>query len=748
MRTMHGRALKTSLLASVTIAAITASAPASAANKAPPPAAPETWSWSGVYIGGHGGYGWARDPFSDPVFQFKNPATAPLTDANSKGGVAGFQGGINWQSGFWVGGVEIDLSFTGMKGSTSISTGNFAPPPISEVSTATQTDKFDWLGSARARLGYLPWPNVLLYGTAGPAWTRLVQTFEETDSSSDPARGSVTTILTQTSPTWRFGAVAGVGAEARLWDSNWLARVEYLHYDFGKSEVSSETGSLPFTSGRVTADVVRAGLGYKFGQDTVIGRTVGIPVKAPRMAATPWTWSGFYIGGHAGFGWGHDPFTEPFFFSQTFTLTGVDSNGFVGGFQAGGNWQTGAWVAGLELDLSGTGIKGSTSGAASFTGAATGANTVTVTDELELIGSARARVGYLVWPDVLLYGTGGLTWTRLVQTEDDATIFTSGGTSSVSSDTQVSWEFGWVAGLGIESRLWNSNWLARIEYLHYDFGDSGSSFDGPVVTFSSGHLTTDVIRGGLSYKFDWGPVAPAPAVTAMPLKARPAVAGFSWSGFYLGGHAGYGWGRDPSSESLIVSGNVTTIPSVTLDTGISSRGGVVGFQAGANRQLGSWVAGLEIDLSATGIKGSTTIQFPGSTEIRTDTDKFDTLASARARLGYLVWPDVLFYGTGGLAWTRLNQSSVTVDTSFASGSSTPSWEFGWVAGGGGETRLWDSNWLLRLEYLHYDFGESGTGIGISQFVNRPPTIGSIAETSTSGRLTTDVVRGGLSYKLN
>ena len=228
MRTMQGRALKRSLLASVTIAAIMAGAPACAANKAPPPAAPEAWSWSGVYIGGHGGYGWTRDPFSDPVFQFKNPAAPPLSDASSSGGLAGFQGGVNWQSGSWVGGVEIDLSFSDVKGSTTTSTGNIATPPASEVATATQTDKFDWLGSARARLGYLPWPNVLLYGTAGPAWTRLVQTLEQTDSASDPAVGSFTTILTQTSPTWRFGAVAGVGVEARLWDSNWLARVEYL----------------------------------------------------------------------------------------------------------------------------------------------------------------------------------------------------------------------------------------------------------------------------------------------------------------------------------------------------------------------------------------------------------------------------------------------------------------------------------------------------------------------------------------
>ena len=62
--------------------------------------------------------------------------------------------------------------------------------------------------------------------------------------------------------------------------------------------------------------------------------------------------------------------------------------------------------------------------------------------------------------------------------------------------------------------------------------------------------------------------------------------------------------------------------------------------------------------------------------------------------------------------------------------------------------LADTDWFLRAEYLHYDFGESGNDFGISQFVNAPAVSGSVAETSTSGRLTTDVVRGGLSYKLN
>ena len=172
--------------------------------------------------------------------------------------------------------------------------------------------------------------------------------------------------------------------------------------------------------------------------------------------------------------------------------------GIVEGFQAGANWQVGAWVSGLEIDLSGTGIKGS-----STTVSADGSETLTVTDKFDLLGSARVRLGYLPWPSVLLYGTGGLAWTRFVKE------FAGVSGTELFSETTPTWRFGWVAGVGGEARLWDSNWLLRVEYLHYDFGDSGSFSEafviGPLngtLTSTTGHLTADVVRAGLSYKFD------------------------------------------------------------------------------------------------------------------------------------------------------------------------------------------------------------------------------------------------------
>jgi outer membrane immunogenic protein len=254
------------------------------------------------------------------------------------------------------------------------------------------------------------------------------------------------------------------------------------------------------TSGHLTNDVVRAGLSYKFGQDWAVAGAASMAMAAPRAEAVAWNWSGFYLGGHAGYGWGRDPMSDAVFGGKSVgpLRTGVDSHGFVGGFQAGANWQRGAWVSGLEIDLSATGIKGSTTNVASD-----GSSAETVSDAFNLLGSARARLGYLVWPNLLLYGTGGLGWTRLQQ---DTTFADTGGTSGNSTPF---WEFGWVAGVGGEVRLWDSNWLLRVEYLHYDFGNSGSSATSIVTppassssSFTTGRLTTDVVRTGLSFKFD------------------------------------------------------------------------------------------------------------------------------------------------------------------------------------------------------------------------------------------------------
>jgi outer membrane immunogenic protein len=96
------------------------------------------------------------------------------------------------------------------------------------------------LASARARLGYVFFPNLLAYGTAGAGWGHT--------ELSVP--GATLAAINQ------FGWVAGAGLEYKLVD-HFILRAEYLHYDFQKT-------SIPLDNFSETVDVVRVGLSYKF----------------------------------------------------------------------------------------------------------------------------------------------------------------------------------------------------------------------------------------------------------------------------------------------------------------------------------------------------------------------------------------------------------------------------------------------------------------------------------------------------
>src|ERR1700733_14607319 len=121
----------------------------------------------------------------------------------------------------------------------------------------------------------------------------------------------------------------------------------------------------------------------------------------------PYSWTGFYVGANGGFG--GDQFRYPFTFggipalgigATTGTST-LNSSGFFGGGQVGYNWQfVPTWVAGVEADFDGSGIQGNaTTNANAFSG--------NLGTKLDWFGTVRGRVGFLVTPTTLLYGTGG-----------------------------------------------------------------------------------------------------------------------------------------------------------------------------------------------------------------------------------------------------------------------------------------------------------------------------------------------------
>ena len=98
-----------------------------------------------------------------------------------KGAVYGAHAGYNWQFGRVVTGLEIDFSATDIKGSNGVSELLVLPEVGSQSSSDTLGENVKYLGSARARLGWLPTDKVLLYGTAGLAWERLDQTEDRSE---------------------------------------------------------------------------------------------------------------------------------------------------------------------------------------------------------------------------------------------------------------------------------------------------------------------------------------------------------------------------------------------------------------------------------------------------------------------------------------------------------------------------------------------------------------------------------------
>src|SRR5579871_2410273 len=220
-----------------------------------------------------------------------------------------------------------------------------------------------------------------------------------------------------------------------------------------------------------------------------------VTFSAPGFAAPPagvFNWSGFYIGGNAGYGWNDrdrsimivnnlgGPATGP----------GLDATGPFGGAQLGWNWQTGAWVLGLETDFQLSAIS------ANVGPVLIGANSFKDEKGINWFGTVRGRVGYS-FGQLLVYGTGGLAYGEVGNN-----IFVNAVANPRADQTKI----GYVAGGGFEWML-DRMWSAKVEYLHMDLGHS-TGLTAPVippngVTIFVNPLNNkaDLVRIGLNYKF-------------------------------------------------------------------------------------------------------------------------------------------------------------------------------------------------------------------------------------------------------
>ena len=179
------------------------------------------------------------------------------------------------------------------------------------------------------------------------------------------------------------------------------------------------------------------------------------PAPAPIADLPVASWAGPYAGLSAGYGFGghakvHDGGPD------------IKTKGFVGGVFGGYQWQQENFVYGAEADLGYNGVKGDSGGVNSKGG---------------FEGSLRARLGYAVTPEILLYGTGGgaLKNQKI----------------SVPGDSDSNTMLGWTAGVGTDIKI-TDNVFGRVEYRYTDFGSKSFDSVGTKVKESDNRVTFGV----------------------------------------------------------------------------------------------------------------------------------------------------------------------------------------------------------------------------------------------------------------
>lgn len=176
--------------------------------------------------------------------------------------------------------------------------------------------------------------------------------------------------------------------------------------------------------------------------------------------------------------------------------------------------------------------------------------------------------------------------------------------------------------------------------------------------------------------------------SSVSLAANPKV----WDGFYVGGHIGWGEADFRMTDLHDGDGSTNTDPSGVLG----------GAQVGYNRQLDSFMLGLEADVSIANLDERKS--FAPANSARHARHELEYLASLRARIG-LPMDRLLLYVTGGLAYTKAKYVATSPDDTRNSGKHS---KLGGVVGLGAEYMLPGQNLSVKVEGLRYFFNDNDT----------------------------------------
>src|ERR1700692_3512467 len=207
-----------------------------------------------------------------------------------------------------------------------------------------------------------------------------------------------------------------------------------------------------------------------------------MPLKAPPIAT--YDWSGFYVGGHVGYGRGNGRDT---LFDTNPTAADSSFGSLFGGMQFGYNYRLASpALDGIEGDISfpnylDDGIV-----------AARAAPTSAVTEKLGFVSTLRGRAGY-AFDHWLFYATGGLAWSQARFLEDS--------NSTGNEDKVLRMRQGWALGAGAELAI-SPGGTARLEYLYDRLGKASGTFPSGT-GYESTTVELNSLRIGLNRKLDW-----------------------------------------------------------------------------------------------------------------------------------------------------------------------------------------------------------------------------------------------------
>ncbi len=265
------------LAGTMAVVSTTAFAADLAYRKAPAPVDP-AFNWSGFYVGVNAGGGWYDGrgfAGSSNVASLVSPSNLisfpPNPARNDPGVTVGGLAGYNYQIGSFVLGAETDFNYADLKSRHSGGVTTICCGGAVDTLSYDSRSQLDWFGTMRARLGFLPTAQLLIYGTGGLAYGEVERSLQQ--STVIPAiavgrywQGNASDV--------RVGWTAGGGAEYALTPSI-TVRAEYLYLDLGKSSVTANyVGNFPAAPVQTQIyyasshdnkfNIARAAIAYKF----------------------------------------------------------------------------------------------------------------------------------------------------------------------------------------------------------------------------------------------------------------------------------------------------------------------------------------------------------------------------------------------------------------------------------------------------------------------------------------------------